>query len=118
MPLAVLGLLLVVSGPSMVIAYLKLRRRNLAPLLDANGWAVNTKAAINLPFGASLTHVAALPRRAKRSMRDPYARRNTHWRLYAVLTLLLVVLAYLWDEGYIAEWRDQVATWMALRWSS
>ncbi len=60
MPLAVLGLLLIISGPSMVIAYLKLRRRNLAPLLDANGWAVNTKAMINLPFGASLTHVAKL----------------------------------------------------------
>ena len=110
MPLAVLGLLLVISGPSMVIAYLKLRRRNLAPLLDANGWAVNTKAMINLPFGASLTHVAALPPGAERSMRDPYAQHRTPWRLYAILTLLLIVFGYLWDEGYVAKWRDQVAT--------
>jgi len=107
MPLAVLGLLLVVSGPSMVIAYLKLRRRNLAPLLDANGWAVNTKAMINLPFGASLTDVAALPSGAKRSMRDPYAQHRPPWGLYAILALLLIALAYLWEEGYLAQWCDQ-----------
>ncbi len=110
MPLALLGLLLVISGPSMVIAFLKLRRRNLAPLLDANGWAVNTKAMINLPFGASLTHVAKLPPGAERSMRDPYAQHRTPWRLYAFLTLLLIVFGYLWEEGYITKWRDQFTT--------
>src|SRR5690606_14209778 len=34
-------LMLVVSGPSVLIAWLKLRKRNLGPILDANGWAVN-----------------------------------------------------------------------------
>ncbi len=110
MPLAVLGLLLIISGPSMVIAYLKLRRRNLAPLLDANGWAVNTKAMINLPFGASLTHVAKLPTGAERSVRDPYAQHKTPWKLYAFLMLLLIVFGYLWEEGYITQWREQVMT--------
>ncbi len=110
MPLAILGLLLVISGPSMVIAYLKLRYRNLAPLLDANGWAVNTKARINLPFGASLTHVAALPRGAKRSMRDPYAQHGTPWKLIAVLTVLLIATGYLWEKGHLAEWRGRAAT--------
>jgi hypothetical protein len=109
MPLAVLGLLLVISGPSMVIAYLKLRRRNLAPLLDASGWAVNTKAMINLPFGASLTHVAALPPGAKRYMRDPYTQRRMPWKLYVILALLLTAVGYLWEKGYLAKWRDQAA---------
>ena len=45
----------------MVLAYIKLRKRNLAPLLDANGWAVNAKAVINVPLGESLTQVAELP---------------------------------------------------------
>lgn len=40
-PLAVLGVILAISGPSMLLAYLKLRARNLGPLLDANGWAIN-----------------------------------------------------------------------------
>jgi MFS family permease len=110
MPLAVLGLLLVISGPSMVIAYLKLRHRNLAPLLDANGWAVNTKAMINLPFGTSLTDVAALPPGAQRSLRDPYVQRRMPWRLYAILTLALILFGYLWEEGYLSKWRDQVTT--------
>ncbi len=59
--LAVLGLLFIVSGPSMLIAWLKLRKRNLGPILDANGWALNAKAKVNVPFGTSLTGVAKLP---------------------------------------------------------
>ena len=60
-PLVVIGILLVISAPSMAIAWLKLRKRNLGPMLDANGWAVNAKAKMNVPFGGALTGVAALP---------------------------------------------------------
>jgi len=48
-------ILLVISGPSMIMAWLKLRRRNLAPVLNANGWAVNADAKISIPFGRLLT---------------------------------------------------------------
>ena len=47
--------------PAMLMAYFKLRKRNLGPILDANGWAVNTRARINIPFGTALTHMAQLP---------------------------------------------------------
>ena len=60
MPLAIAGLMLLISGPSMVITYFKLRKRNLAPILDANGWAVNTRAIVNIPFGKTLTALARL----------------------------------------------------------
>ena len=53
--------LLVISGPSMLRAYFKLRRRNLAPVLNANGWAVNAEAIINVPFGVTLTSQAKFP---------------------------------------------------------
>ena len=43
-PLLFVLILLAISAPSMIIAWLKLRRRNLGPILDANGWAVNAKA--------------------------------------------------------------------------
>ena len=54
-------ILLVISGPSMVMAYLKLRRRNLAPVLNANGWAVNSDAIISVPFGRTLTEQVMFP---------------------------------------------------------
>src|SRR5262249_19530815 len=55
MPLVILGLMLLISGPSVVIAMFKLQNRTLGPILDACGWAVNTRLMINLPFGRSLT---------------------------------------------------------------
>lgn len=72
MPLAVLGIMLLISGPSVVLAFLKLRQRNLGPLLDAGGWAINTRARINLPFGVTLTELAELPEGAARNLHDPY----------------------------------------------
>ena len=68
--LALIALLLVVSGPSMVLAWLKLRKRNLAPLLNANGWAINADAIVNAMFGASLTEQAQFP---MMKLVDPYA---------------------------------------------
>lgn len=59
--LVVVGVLLLISGPSMLIAWLKLRRRSLAPILDAGGWAVNARARMTVRFGKSLTKVATLP---------------------------------------------------------
>lgn len=85
MPLALLGLMLVISGPSMAMAFFKLRNRNLGPILDANGWAVNTRARINIPFGTALTHMAALPEGAERALTDPYAEKKTPWKAYLVL---------------------------------
>ena len=59
--LALAGILVLISTPSMVIAWLKLRQRNLGPILDANGWAVNGQVKMNVPFGAALTKVAEIP---------------------------------------------------------
>ena len=95
MPLAIAGLLLAISGPSMFLAWLKLRSRTLGPVLDANGWAVNARARINIPFGTELTRLAELPAGAERSMSDPYAEKRTARRIW--LLLLLVALAvFVW----------------------
>ncbi|MBL8260327.1 MAG: hypothetical protein JNM60_11005, partial [Candidatus Competibacteraceae bacterium] len=95
MPLAIIGIMLAISGPSMIIAFLKLRKRNLAPLLDGNGWAVNTRATINIPFGTSLTRVAALPPGAQRSFKDPFEEKKQPWKTYLFLLALLVAAGYL-----------------------
>ena len=59
--LVIPGLLLVISGPSMILAWMKLRKRNLAPLLNANGWAINADAIVNVVFGNTLTDQAQYP---------------------------------------------------------
>jgi hypothetical protein len=100
MPLGVLGIMLLISGPSMLLAWLKLHKRNLGPILDANGWAVNARAKINVPFGASLTRVAALPSGSKRDLVDLFAEKKHPWKLYLAL-LCLVLLALLYWHGLI-----------------
>lgn len=109
-PLAVLGAILAISGPAMLLAYLSLRARNLGPLLDANGWAINTSAKINLPFGASLTGTASLPPGAQYSLSDPFAEKHHPWGLYLVLILLLAGTGYLWSEGHLTRWWGQIQT--------
>ncbi len=107
MPLAIVGLMLLISGPSMLLAALKLRQRNLAPILDANGWAVNTRAIINIPFGGALTQVAELPGGSERLLDDPYASKKRHWKLIIFLIVLLALITALWPKGSLREWHEQ-----------
>jgi len=89
MPLVILGVFILISGPSVIIACLKLHKRNLGPILDANGWAINARVKISIPFGGALTSVAKLPPGSKRRLVDPYARKSAaRW-----LVPLLIVLA-------------------------
>ena len=95
-----LGVVLLISGPSMILAYMKLRKRNLGPILDANGWAVNSRAKINVPFGKSLTQVAVLPPGSQRDLVDPFAEKPSPWpKIILVLVILLAVLGGLWYYG-------------------
>jgi hypothetical protein len=102
-PLAFIAIILAISIPSMVIAALKLRKRNLGPILDANGWALNARARINIPFGASLTQVATLPPGSERNLVDPFADKRRPWALYVILAAVLVG-AFLWWEGKLDRW--------------
>jgi hypothetical protein len=103
-PIAIVAIILLISIPSVLLAWLKLRKRNLGPILDANGWAVNARAKINIPFGTSLTAAARLPENAERSLIDPYAEKNSFWKLYLVLAALLAAALVLWRQGYLARW--------------
>jgi hypothetical protein len=108
MPLGLGGLLLAISGPSMLIAWLKLRQRNIGPILDANGWAVNALARINVPFGAALTGLATLPEGASRSLRDPFAEKKRPWGFY-IFVLVLLALGAAWFFGKIDTYLPEKA---------
>jgi hypothetical protein len=100
--LAIIAILLIISGPAMVMAWLKLRRRNIAPLLNANGWAVNASSKISIPFGETLTDIARYP---KLKIKDPYARKGlAPWKKWVIsLSVAVVVVAGLW-LGNLLDW--------------
>jgi len=103
-PLVIIGLILIISAPSVVIAWLKLRKRNLGPILDANGWAINAKARINVPFGGSLTAVAKLPPGAQRDLTDPYAEDKSGRNRTIVVAAILALLWVLWYFGAVQKY--------------
>lgn len=102
MPLVLLGLMLAISGPSLVIASFKLAGRNLGPILDASGWAVNARLKINIPFGTALTTLAKLPPGAQRSLNDPYAEEQRPWGFYIFLATVVAVVLLAWRVGWLA----------------
>ena len=99
LPLVLVGLVFVISLPSMAIAWLKLRQRTLGPILEGNGWAVNGRVQINIPFGTALTEIAKLPPSAHRSLEDPYEDKEAALqkrRALALLALLALAGAAIW----------------------
>ena len=96
--LMTLGLLLVISGPSCFIAWTKLRKRNLGPVLNANGWAINSKVLVNVVFGGKLTSIAKYP---KLRLADPYKQKTAAWKIWlpTVIILLLIAFAVLYFCG-------------------
>jgi len=100
MPLVILGIIALISGFSVIMAWFKLRERNLGRLLDANGWAVNTRAKINIPFGASLTGIARLPQGATRTLSDPFEQKKRPWKSIILFILLVAAAVLAWRTGY------------------
>lgn len=100
MPLSLLAVMLLISGPSMFLAWRKLRKRNLSPVLNANGWAINANVAINPRFGETLTSQAQLP---KLDVVDPFEKKKVAaWKkvLIAFVVLLVVAAAVLYFTGW------------------
>ena len=95
------GIMLIISGPAMVLAWMKLRRRNIAPLLNANGWAINAASKISIPFGETLTDIAKYP---KLKLKDPYAKKGLPtWKKGLIsLAALIVVVGALWLGNLLA----------------
>jgi hypothetical protein len=115
MPLGVVALVLLISGPSMIIAALKLRQRNLGPILDANEWAVNSRAKINIPFGRPLTRAAVPPPGSHRDLRDPYAQSNRNRNIAIVLIVLAAAgwgAWYMGDVDYLMPGRFPKPAWL------
>jgi hypothetical protein len=110
LPLGVLGVILLISGPSMLLAAIKLKQRNLGPILDANGWAVNVRARMNPAFGASLTELAKLPPGSDRVLVDPYPSKYRPWKILFFVSIAVLALVYLGYSLHRAYLNSKVTT--------
>ena len=97
--LAVIGILLVISGPSMFLAWMKLRKRNLAPVLNANGWAINADVMVSVVFGNTLTTQAQFP---LLQLVDPSVKKKMPcWAKWLIgLVAAAIVAAGIWAAVY------------------
>ena len=86
-PLIIVCAMLLISLPSMIIAAMKLRLRNLAPLLDANMWAVNTRTKLNFKLGSCLTRAAAIPFGAP-TEGDPFEDKKPYGKIFLAALIL------------------------------
>lgn len=102
MPIAIAGLLLLISGPSMILAWLKLRKRNLSPLLNANGWAMNTAQIISILFGNTLTKTADIPKikipnlKLNEGIAKKKGKGKWIWLIICIIVLVLGVMISWW----------------------
>ena len=87
----IVAILLIISGPACFIAWKKLRKRNLGPVLNANGWAINSDVLVNILFGSALTTTAKYP---KLKLDDPYAPKTPAWKKVLRIFLAALVIAF------------------------
>ena len=86
------AVMLIISLPSVFIAWRKLRRRDLGPVLNANGWAMNAASLVSIKFGKTLTSLAQYPKLADV---DPEARKKTARRRFWCWLCVVLILACL-----------------------
>ena len=97
----IFGLMLIISLPSMILAYLKLRQRNIAPILDASGWAINGNAKISTVLGRSLTLLPHRPPRIFITSKDPFASKRFPWK--RILLLIIILALIIWGVASVIK---------------
>jgi hypothetical protein len=96
-PFALVGVVLAISGPSVIIAWLKLRQRNLGPILDANGWAVNGRMNVNVPFGGALSKRARIPPGSEVQLADPFPEEHRARNRAILFGVVAILIWLLWN---------------------
>ncbi len=88
--LVIIAIMLVISLPSVFITWRKLRKRDLGPVLNANGWAVNASAYVKPAFGKALTSLVKYP---KLKAVDPEEAKKVRRRKCIIWTIVILLIA-------------------------
>ncbi len=92
---AILGIVLVVSFPSVILTWCRLRARNLAPIFNASGWAVNRHIGLTPTLGRFFTQRANYI--GKKFVPAPQMLASTRiWKRLGWGIVILAVLAAGW----------------------
>jgi hypothetical protein len=102
-PVALVGIVIAISGPSMLIAWLKLRQRSLGPILDASGWAINGRMKVSVRLGGMLSQTARVPPGAKRIAPDPYRERHGVAGALAAVCIVGAVVLLAWRMDWLDD---------------
>lgn len=99
--IVIVGILVAIAGPSVAIAWFRLRKRDLTALLEASGWAVNVRIYVRGRLGRLFTHEPDLPRGAVRERTDLVARfardvgkRRVNWTRVALVCLASAAIIF------------------------
>jgi hypothetical protein len=94
----ILGALAAVIVPTIIIAWLKLRARDLSAILEGSGWAINARMSLTRRLARYFTHRPGYPRGSRGLWR-----RHLRWLVYALL--LAAAAAAVWGlyEYYTRE---------------
>ncbi len=82
-----LGVIFAVALPISVMAFIKLRKRDLSAILEGAGWAINSRMRLTLRQGRFFTQHSRLPKNAR--VRSPY-----RVIVFIFILFVLVVLKY------------------------
>ena len=92
--LMVVGTICVVSVPSVILTWFKLRARDLAPILNASDWAINRTIGFTARLGAFFTQRASYL--GKRKVCPPMQHRHCVRNLLLGLLAATAITAALW----------------------
>lgn len=91
--LVIIAIMLIISLPSVILTWIRLRKRDLGPVLNSNGWAINAASFVNVKFGRNLTKLVKYPSLASV---DPEEARKARRRkaIWTIVFLLLLAGAF------------------------
>ncbi|MFP4380619.1 MAG: hypothetical protein ACLFUS_08975 [Candidatus Sumerlaeia bacterium] len=99
--MVLLGIAVLVFVPIILVAWLRLRKRDMTMLLESSGWAINLRLRISPRLGRLFTRDAELPKNAHKENRDlvvllskKWAPRRIKWLRVLLFSFIGVALIY------------------------